>query len=409
MAEVVNSLFGITPESLQAQRDAALQTQALQYAQLDPFQRATASIYAGANKLGGAIGGMLGAQDPELARVQQRQEMLGSLDLTSPESLKQGIQTAMQNRDYQLVNELTGRYQQRVAADLAARKTESEITKNLREKEGADPIQQLIRSGKYTVASVADYQKSGQIADLVPIDPSEPTALSETSEGIYLINKKTGEKIARIGSAPERGTKNIVNVDAKGEAEFVKELGKLDAKKVAEAATASNAAIDQLTTLKKMSEVAQRPVISGSLAEQRTDVSNFFNTIGLSSNADRVKTANSQEYIKYSTGLVLDNLKKTGYNPSNADMKVVQSLIPRLETDPTARRELIQFMAEKATMVVNESARLDEYARRNKGLSGYKPSIPQITFGAASVSPYSNLSDAELNARIQAARANQRK
>lgn len=215
MAEVVNSLFGITPESLQAQRDAALQTQALQYAQLDPFQRATASIYAGANKLGGAIGGMLGAQDPELARVQQRQEMLGSLDLTNPESLKKGIQTAMQNKDYQLVNELTGRYQQRVAADLAARKTESEITKNLREKEGADPVQQLIRTGKYTVASVADYQKSGQISDLVPIDPSEPTALSETKEGIFLINKKTGAKIARIGDAPERASKLSVNPEIK--------------------------------------------------------------------------------------------------------------------------------------------------------------------------------------------------
>lgn len=228
MAEVVNSLFGITPESLQAQRDAALQTQALQYAQLDPFQRATASIYAGANKLGGAIGGMLGAQDPELARVQQRQEMLGSLDLTSPESLKKGIQTAMQNKDYQLVNELTGRYQQRVAADLAARKTESEITKNLREKEGADPIQQLIRTGKYTVASVADYQKSGQISDLVPIDPNEPTALSETKEGIFLINKKTGAKITRIGDAPERGTKLSVNPEIKMPPDIVNAVNAAD-------------------------------------------------------------------------------------------------------------------------------------------------------------------------------------
>lgn len=228
MAEVVNSLFGITPESLQAQRDAALQTQALQYAQLDPFQRATASIYAGANKLGGAIGGMLGAQDPELARVQQRQEMLGSLDLTNPESLKKGIQTAMQNKDYQLVNELTGRYQQRVAADLAARKTESEITKNLREKEGADPIQQLIRSGKYTVASVADYQKSGQISDLVPIDPNEPTALSETKEGIFLINKKTGAKITRIGDAPERGTKLSVNPEIKMPPDIVNAVNAAD-------------------------------------------------------------------------------------------------------------------------------------------------------------------------------------
>lgn len=87
MAEVVNSLFGITPESLQAQRDAALQTQALQYAQLDPFQRAAASIYAGANKLGGAIGGMLGAQDPELAKATALQNIMKQADTTTPEGL----------------------------------------------------------------------------------------------------------------------------------------------------------------------------------------------------------------------------------------------------------------------------------------------------------------------------------
>ena len=61
MAEVVNSLFGITPESLMAERENALQQQAMQYAKMDPFQRATAGIYAGANRLGGAVGGLLGA------------------------------------------------------------------------------------------------------------------------------------------------------------------------------------------------------------------------------------------------------------------------------------------------------------------------------------------------------------
>jgi len=215
MAEVVNSLFGITPESLQADRDAALQAQALQYAKLDPFQRATAAIYSGANRLGGAVGGMLGAQDPEMMRLQQRQNMLQSLDLTSADSLKQGIQTAMQNKDYQLVSELTNRYQQNLASDLAKRKTESEITKNNREKAGADPIQQLVRTGKYTVASIADYEQSGRLADLVPVDPNEPTALTETKEGIFLINKKDGSKIQRIGDAPERGTKLSVNPEIK--------------------------------------------------------------------------------------------------------------------------------------------------------------------------------------------------
>ena len=228
MAEVMNSLFGMTPESLMAQRDQALQAQAQQYAQLDPFQRATAGIYAGANRLGGAIGGMLGAQDPEMMRMQQRQSTLQGLDLSNPESLKQGIQQAMQNKDYQLVSELTNRYQQSAAAALKARETESVITKNLREKASADPVQQLLRTGKYTIPSMAAYEQSGQISDLVPVDPNEPTALSETKEGIFLINKKDGSKIARIGDAPERASKLSVSPEIKMAPDIVGAVGAVD-------------------------------------------------------------------------------------------------------------------------------------------------------------------------------------
>ncbi len=228
MAEVMNSLFGITPESLMAQREQNLQAQAQQYAQLDPFQRASANIYRGANQLGGAVGGLLGAQDPEMMRLQQRQGMLQNIDLTNPESLKQGIQAAMQNKDYQLVSELTNRYQSSVASGLAARKTESEIAKNMREKAGADPVQQLLRTGKYTIASLGNYEQSGNIADLVPVDPNDPTTVTETKEGIFLINKKDGKKIERIGSAPERASKLSVNPEIKMAPDIVSAVNAAD-------------------------------------------------------------------------------------------------------------------------------------------------------------------------------------
>ena len=96
MAEVMNSLFGMAPESLMAQRDQALQAQAQQYAQLDPLQRATAGIYAGANRLGGAIGGMLGAQDPELAKATALQGIMQQADTTTPEGLSTLAQTLAQ-------------------------------------------------------------------------------------------------------------------------------------------------------------------------------------------------------------------------------------------------------------------------------------------------------------------------
>lgn len=87
MAEIVGGLFGVTPESLMAQREAALQQQALQYAQLNPMQAAQAGFYTAGNRLGTAIGGLLGAQDPELAKATALQGILKNADATSPEGL----------------------------------------------------------------------------------------------------------------------------------------------------------------------------------------------------------------------------------------------------------------------------------------------------------------------------------
>lgn len=93
MAEVMNSLFGITPESLMAQREQALQQEAMQYARLDPFQRANVGIYKGASQLGGAIGGMLGAQDPEMQKAAALQGIMKQADTTTPEGLATLAQT----------------------------------------------------------------------------------------------------------------------------------------------------------------------------------------------------------------------------------------------------------------------------------------------------------------------------
>lgn len=81
------SLFGANPEDIQQQRDAALNAEALQYAKLDPFQRATMGIYRGASQLGGAIGGMLGGQDPQLQKATALKQLASQFDTTTPQGL----------------------------------------------------------------------------------------------------------------------------------------------------------------------------------------------------------------------------------------------------------------------------------------------------------------------------------
>lgn len=361
MADVMNSLFGMTPESIQRQRDADLRAEALQYAQLDPFQRATMGIYQGAGRLGSAVGGLLGGQDPEKMRLQQRQEMMSGVDLTDPTSLKQGIQAAMQNKDYALVAELTGRYQATTKAGLEARKTESEIAKNMREKTAADPVQQLLRTGKYTIPSMAEYEKSGQISDLVPVDPNEPTALSETSEGIFLVNKKDGTKIARIGSAPERGSKTSVNVTNAQESAFAKERGQLQAKTLAEVETQAKASANAVNRLTNMEKLNKSDLITGPLAGSAIGAGQFLSSLGLLS-PDSAKTlASSEIYDKQAKDLVMQDLGgKLGAQISNSDRDFIEARIPQLRNSQPARTELIKKLKEI------HSKNIDYYQRMSK-------------------------------------------
>jgi hypothetical protein len=171
MAEIVGSLFGVTPESLQMQREKQAQQEALAYAQLaDPFARANYQIYQGASGLGREIGGLLGAQDPELAKATALQGILKNADTTSAEGYNSLARTLAQQG-------FGAQATQAAQQALAMREKESIITKNLREKEGADPFQQFLRAsvGKVTPESLAAYKQSGNVADLDWIEkPNQP-------------------------------------------------------------------------------------------------------------------------------------------------------------------------------------------------------------------------------------------
>jgi hypothetical protein len=110
MAEIVQSLFGVTPQMYQQEQQDRADAQALQYAKLDPFQRANYAIGRGANMLGGAIGGALGGQDPELQRVTMRQQIARQLNPNDPASIERAIAALSQAGDAQGAMMLQGEY-----------------------------------------------------------------------------------------------------------------------------------------------------------------------------------------------------------------------------------------------------------------------------------------------------------
>jgi hypothetical protein len=137
MAEIVQSLFGVSPESYQQAQQQRADAQALQFAQLTPFQQANFAIGRGANMLGGAIGGALGGQDPELQRISMRQQIARQLNPNDPASIEQAIAALSQGGDPQGAMMLQGEYRklqesnalvgQRTAAQLASQAQASKI------------------------------------------------------------------------------------------------------------------------------------------------------------------------------------------------------------------------------------------------------------------------------------------
>jgi hypothetical protein len=113
MADIVQSLFGVTPELYQQAQAQRAAEQALQYAQLSPFQQANFAIGRGAYQLAGALGGT----DPQLQMISTRNSIARQINYNDPNSIMQGVQRLNQAGDTVGAMQL---------ADVA-RKMESEI------------------------------------------------------------------------------------------------------------------------------------------------------------------------------------------------------------------------------------------------------------------------------------------
>lgn len=86
---IVGSLFGVTPELYQEQRDLMRQKQAMEFAQADPRTQATFGLYRAGQQAGQALGGLMGVEDPQMRLISQRNALARQFDVSTPEGLAQ--------------------------------------------------------------------------------------------------------------------------------------------------------------------------------------------------------------------------------------------------------------------------------------------------------------------------------
>jgi hypothetical protein len=207
------------------------------------------------------------------------------------------------------------------------------------------------------------------------------------------------------GRIDQTTSKVSASSSSQQESEFSKDLGKADADRVKNAMTLRDNSISALTTLQGLSKLDEKGLISGSFATGRVGAANILATAGLISEKDAGVLANSQNYQKISGDLVLATLGgKLGSGFSNEDRKFILGLVPQLETNAQARKQLIEFMVKKNNDIVSETTRLEDYARDKKSLKGFSPKIPIFNVGGAVNKPVSQMTREELlneKARLQ--------
>ena len=148
--DIVQSLFGVTPELYQQQQAALADKRALELATLTPMQRAEFNIGRGAYQLAGALGG----PDPALQLISFRQSVAQQIDPTDPESVQAGIQ-ALQSRDPQGAMMLAQEYR---------RLQESGAL--VRQREAAAQASEAAAKREKTQAVPADILKARELATL---------------------------------------------------------------------------------------------------------------------------------------------------------------------------------------------------------------------------------------------------
>jgi hypothetical protein len=440
-----------SPQQYQQNQLAQFQNRAFQEVQLNPFQQAALGARTAGYQLGQGVGGALGGQDPQLQIISRRQALASQLNPNDPESYMKIAEIAAQSGDQQFA----------IAVADAGRKAMGDfalIQQRNRERQGADPFQQIIRSGKYTPASLSAYQKSGNVADLVllekegaitnEIQNATKLALQKGAEGTPEFNAEFSAQLTRLTTKEPKdispnvkevgvaeGTRAPVYLDVvndqqftyqKGadgkqvrvpyiggvdrttakisatassqqETEFSKDLGKADADRVKNAMNTRDNAIGSLNSLNRLNELNQQDLISGSFASGRVGATNLLSTLGLVSGKDVDRLSASENYQKTAGDVILATLGgRLGSGFSNADREFIQSLVPQLENSPQARKQLIEFMVKKNQGIVDETTRLENYARDNKSLKGYVPKIPIINLKSGSTKLPSQMSRQEL-------------
>jgi len=440
-------------------RQAAMQNEAMAFAQLTPMQQAQFGFYRGGQQLGDALGGALGGKDPQLQMISLQQQILSELDPSDPEQhlmiaqkyarvapelaikiadnargelvkIKQakgasklnvtakvqeaeayaskfGIEGSVEyNNAYKTY--LQGAEKLSEKERIGARV--SELTRMLNIGDGGIPFS--LNERKAIEAELATYEKA-QKSNIIDVglakDTRQVVYYDKDSGRQYVIEKNPTnpkEQIAVPYSGGIDKTTSTVTAtsESKGADEGARTIAELSAKRVDSAKVSAAKAIEQAGLLQELLKTPQP--ISGSGAAVRVGALRVFSTFGLTSSKDDEALGNADKFNALAGERVISFIKALGSNPTDTDREFARTIGPALEKGTKTNADLINFLLERARKVVKDADAMENYFYDNKySLRGYKsPFLIDLEAPKSNISnkPVNQMTRQELEDAIEA-------
>jgi len=407
---IISGLFGLTPEMYQRSQAEADQKAAMQFAQLSPLQQASAGFYSAGMGLGGGIGTLLGAEDPQLRMIAKQQEILSGIDQTDPKSIAEGAKRASEMGIPRLANALSDLYRKTLESgalvaqrEATARKERIQQTPtSIQEAQYISALKQNLE--KFKALPEGTEGRSGAIAGItaqlsalekpekIPSFGAEAERVSRelygksfselTQAQMKAVNarvekKSTGEE---IGEGIAKGFERFGKALGYGlKAEGTKE-GEFSAKNMDELGGAVAAGVSSKRNLDTLNS-ALKTAFTGTLSDTKTSVVKALDGIGLPVGDDLKKAASSTELLNaMSTRYVFPLVKNFPGSLAAKELDRLEKTAPTALQQPETIARLVNLLRTDISENEYTYNKAKEYRSQKKSLIGFNQADQKIEF-----------------------------
>jgi len=399
---IVGGLFGMTPESYQQQQNQQALAQSAQLARMSPFELAKTGVGYGANRLAGAIGGALGAEDPMLKLISARNAVMKEVDPNNPESIMAGAQK-LASFDPEGATRLANYSRE---ATLKA----SQITKNLQERRaaslGADVMKANAEAGiKAAIRTLEGQEQTPEVVSQLQVYKDQLTALTRPKEYAPSEITKLIQERAQLDPVKDKEAYDILTARMKklGSGKSIEEsigegfgllgkalggalkkegeeTGKFSAEnfnKLGSSVAAGTSSQRNLATL----ENALTNAFTGKFAESKEGIITSLTGLGIPIGSDLKDAASNTQLIQaMGTRYVFPLVKNFPGSLAAKELDRLEKTAPNALQQPETIQRLVNLM--KVDLAENKYTydRAKEHKEKNKTLINFNEADSRIEF-----------------------------